>query len=95
MRRINLAVNSLIFLALAACSQEDGARTAEDSGVTQTRMDDIDNIEGTISDEMIDTTESSDQAPLSGANETATPGFVPRSDNPPAKDETANEKIAR
>lgn len=43
--------------ALAACSGDN----KEDSKVTQTRMDDIDSIEGTINDDMIDTTNSNAQ----------------------------------
>ncbi len=44
---------------LSACGSNK-----EDSQVTETRMEDIDSLEGTISDDMINTDESTDQAPL-------------------------------
>ncbi len=39
----------------------------EDSKVTQTQMDDIDSLEGTISDDMINTDESTETAPVEAA----------------------------
>jgi hypothetical protein len=42
-------------LLLAACG------SAEDNRVTETRMDDIDSLEGTISDEMVNTDELNEQ----------------------------------
>ncbi|MFC4290887.1 hypothetical protein ACFOWX_00470 [Sphingorhabdus arenilitoris] len=57
--------------ALAACSSEKAEKPSEDNAVTQTRMDDIDKIEGTISDEMIDTSEDSEEAPLAGKEDEA------------------------
>ncbi len=65
MRRLLTVTALLILPAISACSNSD-TKTAEDSKVTETRMDDIDKIEGTISDEMIDTTESTQPAPLAG-----------------------------
>jgi len=55
---------ALILLAitlptLSACGGNDA-----DSKVTETRMDDIDSIEGTISDEMVSTDESTEMAPV-------------------------------
>ena len=48
--------------------------SSEDTKVTQTRMDDIDSIKGTISDDMINTDESTDTAPVDAAPaEVATP----------------------
>ncbi len=37
---------------------------AEDNKVTQTKMDDIDKIQGTISDDMINSDETTDEAPV-------------------------------
>lgn len=59
MRR-NLIILALALPALSACSGGDDA----DSKVTETRMDDIDSIEGTISDEMIPTDEVTETAPV-------------------------------
>jgi len=66
MRRLLTVTALLIMPVISACSNSGNERTAEDSKVTETRMDDIDKIEGTISDEMIDTTESTQPAPLAG-----------------------------
>lgn len=59
-----LTISALILssLVLSACG---GSK--EDNQVTQTRMDDIDSLEGTISDDMINTDESTDEAPLDAA----------------------------
>jgi hypothetical protein len=54
---------AFILLALAACG---GSR--EDNQVTETRIDDLDSIEGTISDDMINTDESTDEAPIEAAS---------------------------
>lgn len=53
----------LLALPLAGCSDAN----KEDNKVTQTIMDDIDSIEGTINDDMIDTDQSTEQAPLEAA----------------------------
>lgn len=55
-------------LALAACGG-GGA----DSKVTETRMDDIDSVEGTISDEMVPTDENSEMAPVEASAAPAAP----------------------
>jgi hypothetical protein len=52
MRRASIIA---ITLLLAACG------SGEDSKVTETRMDDIDSLEGTISDEMVNTDELNEQ----------------------------------
>jgi hypothetical protein len=52
MRRASIIA---ITLLLAACG------SGEDSKVTETRMDDIDSLEGTISDEMVDTDSLNEQ----------------------------------
>lgn len=58
MRR-TLILLALALPALSACGGNDA-----DSKVTETRMDDIDSIEGTISDEMIPTDEVTEMAPV-------------------------------
>jgi hypothetical protein len=52
MRRVSIIMLPLL---LAACG------SAEDGKVTETRMDDIDSLEGTISDEMVNTDELNEQ----------------------------------
>jgi major membrane immunogen (membrane-anchored lipoprotein) len=52
MRRASII---MITLLLAACG------SSQDSKVTETQMDDIDSLEGTISDEMVDTDELNEQ----------------------------------
>ena len=49
----------LALLALSACGGNK-----EDNQVTETRLDDLDSLEGTISDDMINTDQSTDEAPL-------------------------------
>jgi hypothetical protein len=63
MRRASIIALTLL---LAACG------SSEDNKVTETRMDDIDSLEGTISDEMVNTDELNEQpmveaAPATGA----------------------------
>ncbi|MEQ1550990.1 hypothetical protein [Sphingorhabdus sp.] len=58
MRR-TLILLALTIPALSACGGNDA-----DSKVTETRMDDIDSVEGSISDEMIPTDEVTEQAPV-------------------------------
>jgi hypothetical protein len=50
-----------IVLLLAACSGGD------ESKVTETRMDDIDSLQGTISDEMVNTDELNEQPMVEAA----------------------------
>lgn len=52
MRRTTIIALTLL---LAACGSSD------DNKVTETRMDDIDSLEGTISDEMVNTDELNEQ----------------------------------
>jgi hypothetical protein len=59
MRR-TLILTALALPALSAC----GGGGDDASKVTETRMDDIDSIEGTISDEMIVTDENAEMAPV-------------------------------
>jgi uncharacterized lipoprotein len=66
MRRAPIIV---IILLLAACG------SGEDSKVTETRMDDIDSLEGTISDEMVNTDELNEQPMVEAA---PAPGSKPK-----------------
>ena len=50
-----------VTLLLAACGGSD------ESKVTETRMDDIDSLQGTISDEMVNTDELNEQAMVEAA----------------------------
>ena len=65
-------------LLLAACGG------ADESKVTETRMDDIDSLQGTISDEMVNTDELNEQAMVEAAPAaTAKPKAKPESDAKP------------
>jgi outer membrane biogenesis lipoprotein LolB len=71
MRRklISLPILALALLA-QACSDKGASTPANETAqVTQTRMNEIDNLEGTISDEMIITDDSNDEAELESAND--------------------------
>lgn len=58
-----IAVVSAAMLA-ASCGNDEPERAKIDAQVTETRMDDIDQIDGTINDDMIDTDSSRLDAPL-------------------------------
>lgn len=63
MRRFIVPTVAVASLALlSACGG-----SAEDNQATETRMDDLDSLEGTISDDMINTDESTDEAPVDAA----------------------------
>jgi Tfp pilus assembly protein PilP len=86
MRR-TLILMALAVPALSAC----GGGSDADSKVTETRMDDIDSVEGTISDEMIPTDENAEQAPIDA---TPPPTAKPKSggkENKADKDEAKPE----
>jgi hypothetical protein len=60
----------MIFLPILACSDKEANTAAKESEqVTQTRMNEIDNLEGTISDEMIVTDDASDEAELESVSD--------------------------
>jgi hypothetical protein len=58
---------TLIALALASLSLGACGGSKEDNQVTETRMDDIDSLEGTISDDAINMDASTDEAPVEAA----------------------------
>lgn len=77
MRRASIIA---ITLLLAACG------SGEDGKVTETRMDDIDSLEGTISDEMVNTDELNEQpmveaSPAPGAKPKAKDGGEDKGEN--------------
>jgi hypothetical protein len=78
---LSIAPLTLALLVLTACG---GSK--EDNQVTETRMDDIDSLEGTISDDAINLDESTDEAPVEAASATA--------DAPKAKLDKAQAKEA-
>ena len=66
---MRLTIIAPAFAALLALSACGGSK--EDNQVTETRMDDLESLKGTISDDMINTDESTDEAPVE-----ATPASV-------------------
>jgi hypothetical protein len=68
MRSIHFFATALLAIALLqGCSDKNEATPSSETGkVTQTRMNDIDSLEGTISDEMIITDDATDEAALEG-----------------------------
>ncbi len=85
MRRFIVPTVAVASLALlSACGG-----SAEDNQVTETRMDDLDSLEGTISDDMINTDESTDEAPVEGAPAEAESS---KGDEPKAKLDPAQAK---
>lgn len=99
MRRkmIFLPLLALSLLAQACSDKEAGAPAKESEQVTQTRMNEIDNLEGTISDEMIITDDSSDEAELESMSDTGadtaktSPGKAKSEPVDPAPDDDSNE----
>jgi hypothetical protein len=81
MRRA-LLIMAIALPALSACGGNDA-----DSKVTETRMDDIDSVEGTISDEMIPTDEVTEEAPVEAS-------AAPAAAKPKADEKAAAEKPA-
>ena len=67
-----------MMLLLAACGS-----SKEDRQATEARMDTLDSLEGTISDDMINTDEAVDDLPVQSSNEISEP--VERKDATPTK----------
>lgn len=68
MRLSRLTPALALLLLVSACGS-----SKEDNQVTETRMDNLESLEGTISDDMINTDESTDVAPLAAAPAVAEP----------------------
>lgn len=86
MRRINIAVAFITLLGapmLTGCDSGNIVTGGKDEKVTAVPMGDIDSAEGTISDEMINTDESTDEAPLDNSPVAATA--------PPKKQDAASK----
>jgi hypothetical protein len=96
MRRIQFFVSLFAAALLQGCSDNKaGTPAAEANKVTQTRMNDIDSLEGTISDEMIISDDANDEAALEPADsdtDTKTlPGKPPIAPAASKSDDTAQE----
>jgi len=64
-----------LLLLVSACGS-----SKEDNQVTETRMDNLESLKGTISDDMINTDESTDEAPLDAAVAEPANAEVPKTD---------------
>ena len=78
MRLSRLMPALALLLLVSACGS-----SKEDNQVTETRMDNLESLKGTISDDMINTDESTDEAPLYAAPAVAEPdkAEVPKTDS--------------
>ena len=86
--RLSILMPAAAMLLLSACG---GSK--EDNQVTETRMDDLDSLEGTISDDVMNIDESADEAPTEAAPTTApskTPGKAPEAE--PKLDKSQNKE---
>lgn len=86
MRFSNFMPALAVALLLSACGS-----AKEDNQVTETRMDNLDSLEGTISDDMINTDESTDEAPVDAVDgtEPAATG-APKADTGPTESDAAD-----
>jgi hypothetical protein len=82
MRFCNFTPALAMMLLLSAC----GGST-EDNQATETRMDNLDSLEGTISDDMINTDEAIDDVPVQPGADVSAP--VATGDAAPAKTDAA------
>jgi hypothetical protein len=76
-----------MMLLLAACGS-----SKEDRQATETRMDTLDSLEGTISDDMINTDEAVDDVPVQSSIEISEP--VERKDATPTPTKTEADDTA-
>jgi hypothetical protein len=83
MRFCNFTPALALMLLLSAC----GGST-EDNQATETRMDNLDRLEGTISDDMINTDEAIDDVPVQSDADVSAP--VASADAAPAKTDAAD-----
>jgi hypothetical protein len=92
MRRASIAlllIATLGISALGGCDSGNIVTGGKDEKVTAVPMGDIDSLEGTISDEMINTDESTDEAPLDKSAPPADPAAKKKDEAKTAKTETA------
>lgn len=89
MRLSRLIPAFAVLLLVSACGS-----SKEDNQVTETRMDNLDSLEGTISDDMINTDESTDEAPVEAAPVGAEPAKAETSKADPAKSPPAKTDAA-
>ena len=68
MRISNFTPALAMLLLLSACG-----RSKEDNQATETRMDNLDSLEGTISDDIINTDEAIDDVPAPPSADVSTP----------------------
>ncbi len=80
---------SFVPVALVAMLTACGGNS-EDNKVTETRMNDLDSVEGTISDDMINTDQSTDEAPV----DAAPPADTPKSKDNKKRDDKPKEPAA-
>jgi hypothetical protein len=83
MRFCNFTPALAMMLLLSACGN-----SKEDNQATETRMDNLDNLEGTISDDMINTDEAVDDVPVQSSADVSAP--VVSGDAAPAKTNAAD-----
>ena len=87
MRFCNFTPALAMMLLLSACGSSQ-----EDSQATEMRMDNLDSLEGTISDDMINTDEAVDDVPVQSGTDVSAP--VASGDAAPAKtDSTDTAKV--
>ncbi|WP_411289922.1 hypothetical protein [Sphingorhabdus sp.] len=78
-----------VSLLVSACGS-----SKEDNQVTETRMDDLDSLEGTISDDMINTDQSTDEPPLEAAPAGTEPAKAPAQDKATTGSEPTEKSAA-
>lgn len=83
MRFCNFTPALALMLLLSACGS-----STEDNQATETRMDTLDSLEGTISDDMINTDEAVDDVPVQADTDISAP--TARGDAPPTKSDAVD-----
>lgn len=86
--RLTILIPAAAMLLLSACGD-----SKEDNQLTETRMDDLDSLEGTISDDILNVDESTDEAPTE-ASPVAAPSKAPveAADAEPELDKSQNKE---
>ena len=80
----------VLLLSLLPLLQACGG-SESDAKVTETRMDDLDSVEGTISDDMVNTDQSTDEAPIDAAAPANAKPKAKSDDSAKSKDDTSGE----